>query len=138
MLVLVQDIREVSPRGVIVDDVEVAVEPEDVVRLKKIIDLHFELIDKKVISGRFSIGKVVDYAVERDGFTIQKLYVEPTIWNKIKTNRLTIDRSQVIEVSHKYIKIKSNEVKEPKAVTRTMRQAGLSSAASLNASATEE
>ena len=137
-LLLIQDIREVSPRGVIVNDIDVLVEPSEVIRLSPIIDLQFDLIGKKVISGRLPIGKLADYALEREGFTIQKLYVEPNIWNKVKTNRLTIDRSQIVEVSQRFIKVRGSEVKEKKSDRRPLRQSSLSSAPSFNASATEE
>ena len=137
-LLLIQDIREVSPSGIIIDDVDVLIESGEAIRLKSILELQFELIDKKVISGRFAIGKVADYALDREGFIVQKLYVEPNIWNKIKTNRLTIDRSQVPEVSHRYIKVKGSEVREKKVAPRQSTQPSLSSASSLNASVTEE
>ncbi len=137
-LLLVQDIREVSPRGVIIDDHEILVDPEDVIRLKAIIDLQFDLIDKKVISGRLPIGKVADYALEGDGFIIQKIYVEPNIWNKIKTSRLTIDRSQIIEVSHRYVKVKSADIKEKSESQGVLRQSRLSSSPASSASVTDE
>jgi len=138
MISLIQDIREVSPKGVIIDDDDVLIEPGEAIRLKSVIKLQFDLIDKKVVSGRFSLGKVADYAIERDGFTIQKLYVTPTIWNKIKTNRLTIDRAQIIEVSQREIKVHSSEVADAKPERLEVRQSGLSSAPSLSASRTEE
>jgi hypothetical protein len=138
MLLLPQDIREVSPKGVIIDDDDVLLAPNEAIRLRQIIELRFEIIDKKVVSGRFTLGKVADYALERDGFTIQKLYVEPSIWNKIKNNRLTIDRSQIIEVSHREVKVKSSDIAEKNPVLRAVRQSGLSSAPSFNASRTEE
>ncbi len=138
MLLLLQDIREVSPKGVIIDDDDVLLEPTEAIRLRSIIELKFEIIDKKVTSGHFTLGKVADYALERESFTIQKLYVEPSIWNKIKNNRLTIDRSQIIEVSHREVRVKSSEVTEASPALRSMRQSGLSSAPSFNASRTEE
>lgn len=137
-LLLTQDIREVSIRGVIIDDDNVLSEPDELIRLRPVIDLHFELIDKKVISGRFTIGKVVDYALECDGFTVQKLYVEPALWNKFKSSRLTIDRSQILEVSHKYIKVKSGEIRADERTKRSVAQPKLSSSPSFNASLTKE
>lgn len=137
-LLLPQDIREVSPSGVVIDDDDTLIEQEEAIRLSPIIELKFDLIDKKVVSGRMPLGKVVDYAVERDGFTIQKLYVEPNIWNKIKINRLTVDRSQIIEVSHRYIKVKGSELRVKKPSAKLASQPRLSSAPSFNASVTEE
>jgi hypothetical protein len=113
-LLLPQDIREITPKGAIVNDLSSLSEPGEVVRLKKIIDLHFELLDKKVLSGRFSIGKVLDYSVNRDTFMIEKLYVTPPVWGRFKSDRLTIDRSQVVEVSHHHIRVSEARITEKK------------------------
>jgi hypothetical protein len=138
-LILVQDVREISLKGLIVNDHEVAVDPSEAIRLKPIIDLAYELLGKKVISGRLSIGKVTDYAVENEQFTIQKLYANPTALARLKTTRLTIDRSQIIEVSPDYVKVNDSRVTSSDSV-RTLRQtaqAGLSPSAS-SASTTSE
>ena len=105
-LLLPQDIREVTPKGIIVNDRDVIVLPEDVVKLKDIIELNYEILGKKVVSGRLPLGKACDYAIDQTSFLVQKIYVTPSIWGRIKEARLTIDRSQIIEVSHTYIKVK--------------------------------
>jgi hypothetical protein len=111
-LLLQQDIREISIKGIIIDDADVIVSKEEVVRLESIISLRYELLDKRVISGRVPIGKIADYAVDRDGLFVQKLYIVPTILGKLKASRLTIDRALIIEVSPKYVKVRGGEVAE--------------------------
>jgi uncharacterized protein YrrD len=137
-LLLIQDIREVSLKGVVIDDHDVVILPEDALRLKPIIDLHFELLDKKVMSSRISLGRVADYALDRDSFFIQKLYVSPTAWKKLQSSRLTIDRAQIIEVSQTHIKVHGSEVKESLPLSRKLRQPSLSSMPSASASTIEE
>jgi sporulation protein YlmC with PRC-barrel domain len=122
----------------VIDDHNVVLEPAEALRLKPIIELRFELLGKKVISSHFPIGKVADYALDRDTFSIQKLYVEPTAWKKLQSSRLTIDRSQVIEVSQSHVRVKGTEIKEKSSRLKTMPQPSLSSASSAIASLTEE
>lgn len=137
LLLLAQDIREISPSGIVVDDEDVMVDPSEVIRLKTIIDLHFELLEKKTLSGRLPLGKVADYAVDSDTLFVQKLYISPAIWKKIKTERLTIDRSQIIEVSHSYVRVSGGEQKSsPRLRSKTQRS--LSPTPSLSASDTAE
>lgn len=137
-LILVQDIREVSIKGIIVNDHEVAVEPGEVIRLKPIIELAYELLGKKVISGKLSIGRVNDYAIEVEKYSIQKLYANPSALARLKTTRLTIDRSQIIEVSQNYVKVKDSRISEGvKKVMSRPTQAGLSSSVA-SASTTNE
>lgn len=111
-LLLPQDIRETSPRGIIINDTDVVIDQSDAVKLQKILEMNFELIHKKVISGRLPIGKVGDYAIDADSYVIQKLYVDPNILRQLRSDRLTIARSQVVEVSHTYVKVKSSEIRE--------------------------
>jgi hypothetical protein len=113
-LLLPTEIREVTLKGVIVNDLSSLSDPDEVVRLKKIIDLHFDLLGKRVISGRMPAGKVIDYAVDRDTFMVQKLYITPSIWGKLQAERLTVDRSQIIEVSHRYVKIQDGSITSKK------------------------
>lgn len=44
LILLYQDIRDILPQGIVVDDHDVLADPEDLVRLKEILDLNFELI----------------------------------------------------------------------------------------------
>ena len=133
-LILSQDIREVSPRGVIVDDHAVAIAPEEAIRLKPIIDLSYEILGKKVVSGRLTIGKATDYAIDRDTFMIQKIYANPNMWGMLKTAKLTIDRSQVIEVSPSYIRINDSRVTS-RTQQKALRKPQLTPSASAAASA---
>lgn len=138
-LLLHQDIREISPQGIIVNDLYAITDQEDAIRLKSTIDLKFELLGKKVISGRWPLGKVADYALDADGLVIQKLYVEPNVFGRLKTSRLTIGRSQVVEVSPKYIRVKGTETRQGSSKIRQTRQSSrLSAVPSSSAAATDE
>ena len=139
-LVLICDIREASTNGIIVDDMDSAILPEDVVRLKSIIEIDYNIMNKKVISGRMSIGKVADYAVENGSFYVQKLYVEPNIWGKLTTNRITIDRKQIIEVSPSHVRVSDTEVKSKStsSVMRKLAQSPVSMPAASTTSLTSE
>ena len=46
LVLLHKDIRDVLTAGLIIDDHADLAEPEDLIRLKKTIDLHFEIIGK--------------------------------------------------------------------------------------------
>lgn len=137
-LLLHQDIREVSLKGIVIDDHNVVIEPSEALRLRPIIELRFELLGKKVISSRLPMGKVADYALDRDTFMIQKIYVEPTVWKKLQANRLTIDRAQIVEVSPTYVRVQGNEVSEKARSGNTLRQSKLSTLPSASASVTDE
>ena len=75
-------------------------DPEDLIRLKEIINLKFGLINKRVETvSKEKIGKVNDYVVDLDSMYIQKLHVNKPIYKHLNNNSLIIDRSQINEIT---------------------------------------
>jgi uncharacterized protein YrrD len=110
-LVVIDDLRETTPGSVIIDDENVAIDPSDAIRLGPVIDMSYELLDKKVISGRIPLGRVCDYAVDSGDFSVQKIYASPNVWSALKTSKLIYDRSQIVEVSQTYVKVTDSAVR---------------------------
>jgi sporulation protein YlmC with PRC-barrel domain len=110
LVLLFQDIRDQLPQGFVVNDHDVLVEPSELVRLKEILELDFELIGKPVETvSKHKVGKVSDYAVEMETFYIQKLYVSQSIFKSFAGGSLSVDRSQVQEITPRRIIISELE-----------------------------
>lgn len=107
-LVLVyRDIRDVLPAGLVVDDHSVLTEPDELVRLKKTMNLDFELIGKSVVTvNKRKLGKVNDYAVEPKSMMIKKLYVGQSLIKNFTGGSLSVDRNQIVEINNRRIIIK--------------------------------
>ena len=76
LVLLYQDIRDVIPQGLVVNDHDVLAEPQELVRLKNVMDIGFELIGKQVVTtGKERLGKVTDYSTEVETMYVQKIYV---------------------------------------------------------------
>lgn len=104
LVLLCQDIRDMLPKGFVINDHDVLAEPEELVRLQKIMELDFELIGKQVVTiSKERVGKVSDYAVETGSMYIQKIYVAQSILKSFSGGSLSIDRSQVNEITPKRI-----------------------------------
>ena len=104
LVLLFQDIRDQLPQGFVVNDHDVLVEAQELVRLKEIMELDFELIGKPVETvSKHKVGKVSDYAVEMETFYVQKLYVSQSIFKSFAGGSLSIDRSQVQEITPRRI-----------------------------------
>ena len=104
------DVREVSERGFIVDSTDVFTFREDVVRLDKIIKLNFDLVGLKVIdeSGK-KIGKVVDYTLDSSTFMVYQLIVQRPVMASFLDPQLTINRSQIVEIDDFKVVIKNGK-----------------------------
>lgn len=106
MILLSADIRDVLPQGFAINDQEVLSAQDELVRLKKILELDFKILHLKVVSesGK-GYGKVSDYAFETSNFFIQKIYAGQSIVKNFSGGSLSIDRSQIIEVTNRRIVI---------------------------------
>lgn len=106
MILLSQDIRDILPQGLVVDDHHALTDPAEIVRLKGLIDVAFELIGKPVYTtGRTRIGKVADFATDDTSLYVQKLYVARSILKSLNTGQLSVDRTNIIEITNKKIVI---------------------------------
>lgn len=111
LILLTQDIREHLAQGFVVNDHEVLASPEDLVRLKDVLTIDFQLPGKQVMTVKKQrIGKITDYALESTTFYIQKLYAAQPLL-KSMSGQLSIDRTQIVEVTDKKIVIQ--EILDP-------------------------
>lgn len=114
LVLLCQDIRDMLPQGYVINDHDVLSEPEDLIRLQKVMELNFELIGKPVVTvDKEKVGKVSDYATETGTMYIQKLYVSQSILKSLAGGSLSIDRSQVQEITPRRIIINELIKKAP-------------------------
>jgi hypothetical protein len=111
LILLVDDIREVLPEGLAVDDEAVLSEPNELIRHQEVLGTHFHLLDKEVRTKRGKLGKVSDYAYDSGGFVINKLYVSRPLTKLLaQEDTLIVDRSQIIEITDKFILVRDAEV----------------------------
>lgn len=104
-LVLVAgEVRDIIDRGIVVNDHEVLSPLDDLVRLKETIEIDFELLGKAVTteSGK-RLGKVTDFAVESEALIVKKIYVGQSLLKNFSGGTLSIDRTQIIEITDKRI-----------------------------------
>lgn len=107
LVLLVQDIRDFVQQGIVVDDHDVLVKSEELIRLKQVLELDYALIGKPVQTvKKEKLGKVNDYAVDAATFYIQKLYVERSLLKSLSSGQLSIDRTEIVEVTDKRVIIK--------------------------------
>jgi uncharacterized protein YrrD len=114
----INEVREFINKGYIVDDHSALALAEDMVRLKEIVALRFDLIDKSVITESGSkLGKIVDYAVDNQSQYIKKLYVNPPFLKGLTSGQLLIDRSSIIEITNTKIVVSDATIKDRSGLT---------------------
>ncbi|MBW3568708.1 hypothetical protein KY385_01105 [Candidatus Parcubacteria bacterium] len=112
-ILLANDVRDIVPQGIAVNDQEVLSEPDELVRLKPILEINFQLTGKQVRSqGGKKYGKVTDFAVETSGLIIKKIYASQAIVKSLSDGNLSIDRTQIVEITNTSIIIEDPTVED--------------------------
>lgn len=107
-LLRIEDIRELSPIGMIVDSSDEFVQPEDIIKLNTVYKLEFEPIGKPVLDEkRNKIGKVIDFTIDSGSFVIQQLIVKRPLLKSFNDSELIVHRSQIVEITDEAIIVKS-------------------------------
>jgi len=103
----VSDIREIGSLGIIVDSADVLMSPEDLVRLKEVLDYQFKLDGKHVVteSGQ-KLGTISNYTLDSVTLYVVKLHVRPSVWQSLTTAEFIIDRQQVVQVNDDVVIVK--------------------------------
>jgi sporulation protein YlmC with PRC-barrel domain len=104
LVLLYQDIRDTIPQGFVIDDHDVLTPPDELVRLKDIMEIGFTLVGKPVVTvSKQRVGKVSDYATEMETMYIQKIYVSQNVFKSLAGGNLGIDRNQINEITDRKI-----------------------------------
>lgn len=108
----VSSIREYSKYGMVIDSVEELVAPEDVIKIAKILELNFSLIDLKVETKKGSkLGKVSDFTVNSNDFIVQQIVVKRPLMKSFNDPELTIHRREIVEITDYKVIVKDEEKK---------------------------
>jgi uncharacterized protein YrrD len=112
-ILVVEDIREVSGLGFIVDDADVIMTPDDLVRLKPVIGYNFALEGKQVIEQNgHKLGKVVNFTVDTKSFFIMQLSAQPGLMQSWDTAEVLIGRQQIVEVTDTSVVVRTATIKD--------------------------
>lgn len=117
LVLLSKDVRDIVPQGLAIDDHDVLSEASELLRLKEILTIDFDLVGKSVVtdSGR-RLGKVVDYATDMSSLYIQKFYVSQPVYKNLAGGQLSIDRTQIVEITPKNVTVRDVDEKVTGAV----------------------
>lgn len=109
-ILVTTSIREYSPYGIVIDDIEELVAASDVVKVANVLKLNFSLIGLKVETKKGSkLGKIINFTVNSDNFTVQQIIVRRPAFKSFIDPELTIHRREIVEVTDYKIIVKDEE-----------------------------
>jgi len=117
------DIREYGRLGMIIDSNDELIGLNDVINIKKVHDLNFNLIGLHVIDEhKRKLGKVDDYTLDTGNFLIQQLNVRRGLLKGLTDTGFLVNRTQIIEINNTTIVIKAPTVKNAEPVMQATRK----------------
>lgn len=106
----VKSVREYSNYGMVVDSHDDLAEPGEVIKVDKILSLHFNLPGLKVETKKGTkLGKVLDFTMTSDDFTVQQIVVKRPLYKALLDAELLIPRQEIVEVTDDKIIVKDEE-----------------------------
>ena len=116
-LLRINDIREIGPMGMIIDSSDELISVSDVIKIKEIYELNFELVGLKVIDDKKrNVGKVTGFTLDASSFFIQQLQVKRPLLKSFGDPEFLIHRSQVVKITDDYLLVKSPDIRHKEAV----------------------
>lgn len=107
------DIREMGGLGMIIDSSDELVVGDDILKIKEIRDLNFQLVGMAVIDeAKHKLGKIEDYTLETDSFVVQQLHIRRGFMRSLNDTGMLIHRSQIVEINDRFIVVKSGMKRE--------------------------
>jgi uncharacterized protein YrrD len=108
----IADVRELSDVGMIIDSNDEFIGLSDVIAIEKIYKLGFNLLGLAVIDeSKHKLGKVSDYSIDIDSFTITQLSVSRGVLKSLTETELLIHRSQIVEINNSAIIVRTTAKK---------------------------
>lgn len=113
----IESVREFSKMGMIIDSIDELVDGDDVIKIKNILKLNFELVGLRVVTQKKAkLGKVADYTVDVGGWQVQQLIVQRPIMKSLLDPQLVISRKKIVEVDDEQVIIKDETEKSSSTV----------------------
>ncbi len=105
--ILSDSVREHHKIGLVVDSADEIVGYDDVIKLQKLLDQQFDLLNLKVYTeaGKF-IGVIIEFTIVYNLFLIYQIYVKKTNWKNFFGEDLIIDRNMIVDVTNDKLIIK--------------------------------
>ena len=89
----VRSIREYSQLGMVIDNIEELVAPDDVIKIQNVLELNFDLINLKVRTKKGTkLGHIIDYTLTSEDFIVQQIIVRRPLVKSLVDPELTISR----------------------------------------------
>jgi uncharacterized protein YrrD len=113
-----EDIVSIDQAGIVLRSSEMLVDKDEIVRIDKLLKDRFELIGLKAIAkNKTSLGIVQDALFDSDSGDLMRLYIKKFFKDYV------FERSQIIEMTLKYVRLETERKEKAKKTIESLAQA---------------
>ena len=104
LLLLSEDIRQLTSQRALVNDQSVLTSASDLPKLSRIIEIGYSIVGKKIVGDQRQLGRAIDFNFHNTSYEVSHIVGRGNRWQRLKMTQLMFSRSQIIRVdSHQII-----------------------------------
>ena len=105
LLLLTEDVRQLTSQQAIVDDRQQLVEPSDLPKLRSILAINYLIPGKKVVADGRKIGIAQDFNFNNTTYLVSHIAARASGWQRLRVNQLVFERRQITGLDDRKITV---------------------------------
>lgn len=105
LLLLVEDIRQLTSQQVVIDDRQQLVEPSDLPKLRSILAINYLIPGKKVVAGSRKLGIAQDFNFNNTTYVVSHIIARASGWQRLRVAQLSFERRQITGLDDRKIMV---------------------------------
>ncbi len=105
LLLLNDDIRQLTSQRAIVDDHNQLVEPSELPKLRSILTINYIIPGKKIVADGRKIGVALDFNFNNETYLVSHIIARASGLQRLRVSQLTFERRQITAIDNRKITV---------------------------------
>ena len=105
LLLLNEDIRQLTSQRAIIDDRSQLVEPSELPKLRSILTINYIIPGKKIIAAGRKIGVALDFNFNNETYLVSHIIARASGMQRLRMSQLTFERRQITAIDDRKITV---------------------------------
>lgn len=105
LLLLNEDVRQLTSQRAIIDDHHQLAEPNDLPKLKAILAINYIIPGKKIVADGRKIGVALDFNFNNETYLVSQIVGRAAGLQRLRMSQLTFERRQITAIDNRQITV---------------------------------
>ena len=105
LLLLNDDVRQLTSQRAIVDDHNQLVEPSELPKLRSILTINYTIPGKKIVADGRKIGVALDFNFNNETYLVSHIIARASGLQRLRVSQLTFERRQITAIDNRKITV---------------------------------